>query len=110
MWLISSQDKERREHLQKRLRSTCEAIAMPAVTGRTRHGSCIMVYAQFYCRQAIASSRLPAFARFSFLGGDVGVPPWLGESVFVREGRERREASGICFAREEHEREDAGRN
>ena len=40
---------------------------MPAVTGRTRHGSCIMVYAQFYCRQAIASSRLPAFARFSFL-------------------------------------------
>ena len=110
MWLFSSQDQERREHLQKRLRSTYEAITMPAVTGWTRHGSCIMVYAQLYCSQSIASSRPPPFARFPLLEGDVGGPPSLEGSVFVRDGRDRREAPAICFAGEERERPCAGMN
>ena len=83
---------------------------MPAVTGRTRHGSCIMVYAQLYCSQSIASSRPPPFARFPLLEGDVGGPPSLEGSVLVREGRDRREAPAICFAGEERERPCAGRN
>ena len=83
---------------------------MPAVTGRTRHGSCIMVYAQLYCSQSIASSRPPPFARFPLLEGDVGGPPSLEGSVFVRDGRDRREAPAICFAGEERERPCAERN
>ena len=60
---------------------------MPAVTGRTRHGSCIMVYAQLYCSQSIASSRPPPFARFPLLRATSAVHlRWKGQFLCEMDG------------------------